>query len=134
MSHSYRELYYHLVWSTKYWLPVINGDIKKELLHYLKDKAIKLGCQVFEINAVSNHVHMLLYIPPDLAVAVVVKRLKGSSSHEIGKGLQNFSWQEGYGVITFRKSDLETVQNYIRNQERHHGEDSIEESLEEVRG
>ena len=35
-------------------------------------------------------------------------------------GVQSFAWQEGYGAFTVRASQLETVRNYIQQQEEHH--------------
>ncbi|MGE5605305.1 MAG: IS200/IS605 family transposase [Bacteroidota bacterium] len=126
MSHSLRELFYHLVWSTKYHEPIITANIKPVVLQLLKTKASDLGCRVYALNCVSDHVHLLLYIPPNLAVSKVINGLKGASSHEL-KGLStSFCWQEGYGIFTLRRSDLPVVESYIKNQERHHRENSFD--------
>ena len=133
MSHSFRELFYHLVWSTKYHEPFITTDIKPVLLQLLKTKALNLGCRVYALNCVSDHVHLLLYIPPNLAVSKAINGLKGTSSHEL-KGLSaSFCWQQGYGIFTLRRSDLPVVESYIKNQERHHRENSIEPMWEPPR-
>ena len=130
MSHSYQDLFYHFVWTPKYRTDLITKQIKSILLLFLKNKALSLGCRVFALNCMGDHVHMLLYIPARLSVAYVINVLKGSSSHEIKKISPDFSWQIGYGVTTLRRSDLPIVQKYIQNQEHHHQTDSIKKYLE----
>lgn len=120
MSHSRRELYYHLVWTTKYRLPHITTELKDKLLSFLINKGASLNCDIISINCVCDHLHLLMYIPPNLTVSDVVHGLKGASSHEFKQFIPNFSWQAGYSVTTLRKSDLPVVQNYIDEQEKHH--------------
>jgi putative transposase len=126
MTHSLRELFYHLVWSTKYHDPSITPIIKPVVLQLLNTKATALGCNVLELNCMNNHVHLLLYIPPNLAVSTVINGIKGSSSHELKKICPTFYWQQGYGIFTLRRSDLPIVQSYIKNQEQHHLANTIE--------
>jgi putative transposase len=121
MSHSHQELFYHLIWGTKYHQPLISDQLKPLLLDFLKAKALALECEVLALNCVSDHVHMLLFIPAKLAVASAFHGLKGASSHQF----KELKWQQGYGVFTLRRSDLPIVQQYIQNQEKHHQEGSI---------
>jgi REP element-mobilizing transposase RayT len=130
MSHSYRELFYHLVWSTKYHDPLITDAIKPVLLELLTGKAAALGCRIFAANCVRDHVHLLLYIPPSMAISTAINRLKGASSYELKKQLPNFCWQQGYSIFSLRRSDLPVVQEYIKNQEQHHREGSIHQLWE----
>jgi hypothetical protein len=46
---------------------------------------------------------MVLGIPPKIAVADVIKHLKGSSSHDINLEMNlgyQFQWQRGYGALS----------------------------------
>ncbi|HEX3043460.1 MAG TPA: transposase [Bacillota bacterium] len=76
MSHSYLELFYHLTWSTKYRQPMITDNIKPVLLGFLKTKALTLGCEIWALNCVSDHVHLLLSIPAKLAVSEAIMDLR----------------------------------------------------------
>jgi hypothetical protein len=64
----------------------------------------------------------------------LLQDIKGSSSKWINekKFLKvKFEWQEGYGAFSYAKSQVDTVINYIKNQERHHtGKTFREEYLE----
>ena len=71
-----------------------------------------------------DHVHMLISIPPKLAVASVVGVLKGKSSIWVAQNIagkkQNFVghkfWARGYYVSTVG-ADEKVIRAYIRNQE-----------------
>ena len=43
-------------------------------------------------------------------------------------------WQEGYGVLTLRKDEVEKVSRYIDNQETHHGSGKLSVPLERTAG
>ena len=72
----------------------------------------------------SDHVHILISIPPKYSVAEVIGYLKGKSSiwiaQNVERKLRNFLshkfWARGYFVSTVGR-DGETIRAYIRNQE-----------------
>ena len=72
----------------------------------------------------SDHVHMLMSIPPKYAVAKVVGFVKGKSAIHIARVFsgrrRNFSgqqfWARGYYVSTVGK-DEQAVREYIKKQE-----------------
>ena len=43
-------------------------------------------------------------------------------------------WQEGYGVLTLRKDEVEKVSRYIDNQETHHRLGRLSDVLERTEG
>ena len=46
----------------------------------MRDVAAGMECDVIEFNGEANHVHLLIVFPPKVALADLVKRLKGVSS------------------------------------------------------
>ena len=81
--------------------------------------------EIIEAHAMSDHIHMLVKIPPKLAVSSFMGYLKGKSSLMIFErhanlkykyGNRNF-WAKGYFVSTVGLND-EVVKEYIRNQEK----------------
>jgi REP element-mobilizing transposase RayT len=59
------------------------------------------------IGGIENHVHLLLGVPPTLAISQAVKLIKGGSSawiKETFPGLCGFGWQGGYGAFSVSKS------------------------------
>lgn len=95
--------------------------MKADFHKYLGGTVRGLGGTAFEINGIEDHVHLLVKIPPTVAVSDFLRDLKSNSSKK-GKELTDsrFSWQRRFGAFTVSESQFETVRNYIRNQEEHH--------------
>jgi putative transposase len=77
----------------------------------------------------SNHVHLLIGLPPALTLAEVVQKLKANSSRWLGENGMPFEWQKGYGAFSVSPSLLPTVLAYVRNQVEHHKKRSFEEEF-----
>jgi len=123
MLHSFVKIWIHIVWSTKKRTRLILPEkaiiIRENILEYAKENEILLE----SINIQPEHVHALILLPSDKMVKDIVKSIKGESSHYINASKlfqQPFSWQRGYGAFSIGASQVETVKNYIRNQEKHH--------------
>ena len=126
----YTRLLYHLVWATYEREPWLNTQRSAWLSRILGGKAAELGVFVHTIGNVSDHVHLVVGIPPTLAVSECVGQLKGASSHALNHHAPPFRWQEGYGAVTLCDEILGTVIAYVRNQKRHHRVGSVEDRLE----
>lgn len=72
-----------------------------------------------------DHVHMLLNVPPKIAVSSVVGYIKGKSAIHIARHFmkreRNYAgqvfWARGYFVDTVGR-DTETIRRYIADQEK----------------
>ncbi len=125
--------FYHLVWATRGREPLITPTLEPLVYRQLRQIAQHHGVNVHAVGGIADHVHMAVSVPPSLAVAVVVKRIKGASSRAIGKATnESFTWQGDYGVDTFSERHLPKVVAYINNQHRHHAEQTIWASIEEI--
>ena len=127
------RIYYHLVWATKNRLPVIDSTIEPRLFAYLVNKAKESGVIVYEINGWTDHIHMIVSIPPKHAVATIVKRLKGASAYDLNQSGSldaQFNWQRGYGVLTLGERQREKAEAYVRNQKEHHSKETTNIWLE----
>ncbi len=139
---SFWRLYYHIVWSTKNRAELITPELETELYGYLKGKADSHGVIVQAIGGIEDHVHLVASIPPRIAIANFVGKIKGSSSHHIKctfpKLDHEFNWQRGYGVLSLGQSRLPKAINYTLNQkENHHNHTTIpilEKETEEDEG
>ncbi len=130
----YWRLFYHVIWSTKYRLPLIEPAWEEELYGYMWGKATALECIPHAINGMMDHAHVVISIPPKIAVATVIGRLKGASSHranEIFVPNKAFAWQTEYGVFSFSEKALQSVVEYVNNQKQHHAENSVNMAMED---
>ena len=122
--------YYHIVWATRIREPIIRPEMEARLYGYLVRKAAELEVVVYAINGWTDHVHMLVAIPPKHSVSEVVKSLKGASSHDMGVQGISFEWQRGYGALTCGESQLSIARDYIDRQKSHHAENTLQKALE----
>lgn len=74
---------YHLVWVTKYRFKVLRGDIQVRLREIIRQTYAEMNVSIEKGVLSSDHVHMLVSIPPHLALSTVMQRIKGRSSHKI---------------------------------------------------
>jgi len=124
---SFWRTYYHLVWATKDIEPLITPNREAQLVAYLIRKANELGVRIYAVGVMSDHIHLIVAIPPRMAVADVVKGLKGFVSFAFGKG---FSWQRGYGVMTFGEGQRSQAMSYVQNQRQLHAHGETNRWLE----
>ena len=125
LSHTRWECKYHLVWIPKYRKKVIYLSLRKYLGEILRELATQKESKIIEGHLMSDHVHMLISIPPKYAVSQVVGFIKGKSAIQIARNFQgrkkNFVgqhfWARGYYVSTVGK-DEGAVRAYIKKQEK----------------
>ncbi len=129
MSHAYARNYVHLIFGTKDSRPWIRdiGRMHACLIGIAKEYKI----EVKGIGGTNDHVHVLMALPPKIAVATMVCKLKASSSKWMSDEGHLFAWQEGYGVFSVSVSNLTAVSEYIERQEEHHRKKSFREEFAE---
>ena len=124
LSHTRWNCKYHIVFIPKYRRKEIYGQLKSDIGKILRTLCEYKDVEIIEAHAMSDHIHMLVMIPPKLAVSSFMGYLKGKSSLMIFErhanlkykyGNRNF-WAKGYFVSTVGLKD-EVVREYIRNQE-----------------
>jgi len=124
LQHTLWECKYHLVFIPKYRRKALFLALRKDLGPVFRDLARRKGCRVEEGHLRSDHVHMLVSIPPKYAVAAIVGYLKGKSAIHIARTYRgkerNFTgehfWARG-DFVSSVGADEHTVREYIRNQE-----------------
>lgn len=132
---SYWRLFYHLVWATKQRLPEIDDARSAVLMEMIPGIAREDGAMVHAIGTMPDHVHVAISIPPRVAIAQVVSRVKGSTSHRFGhddRAETWHGWQAEYGVISLTEKSLPRVVEYVRNQSQRHANNEIYFGLEQM--
>ena len=129
MSHTHAANFVHCVFGTKERRNLIPAELQERLYAYLTGIADNLGFKILAAGGTSNHVHLLIGLPPVLTLAEVVQKLKANSSRWVGESRVQFEWQKGYGAFSVSPSLLKTVQAYIRNQAEHHRRRSFEDEF-----
>jgi len=124
LNHSKWECKYHVVFIPKYRKKTIYVELRPHLGEVFRELARRKGCEIEEGHVMSDHVHMLIAIPPKYAVSQVIGYMKGKAAIHIARNFagrkKNFVgqhfWARGYFVSTVGR-DEEVIRQYIRNQE-----------------
>ena len=125
LSHSKWECKYHIVFIPKCRRKTLYVQLRQYLGEVFRRLAEQRESRIEEGHLMSDHVHMMISIPPKYAVSQVVGYIKGKSAIHLartyGGHRRNFAgqsfWARGYFVSTVGR-DEEVIRNYIRNQEQ----------------
>jgi putative transposase len=124
LSHTVWDCKYHIVWIPKYRKKSLFKDLRQYLGPVIRDLARQKECKIEEGHLMSDHVHILISIPPKIAVSKAVGFIKGKSAISIARNYmgrranytgQSF-WARGYHVSTVGR-DEQMIREYIRHQE-----------------
>lgn len=119
---TFTQIYIQLIFSPKHRESLLFDSFRPRVFEYLSGIITNLGHKSIIINGPSDHVHLFLGLNPKISISETVKELKRGSSIFINQQKfvpGKFEWQEGYGGFSYGKSQIETVYNYIQNQEQH---------------
>ncbi len=109
---------------------MITKDLRPRLHQYLGGMVNGLHGTPLEINGTADHVHVLARIKPVISIAEFMSKFKSISSGWARRQTRGkFKWQLKYGAFSVSQSQVERVQQYIRNQEAHHSRISFEEEF-----
>ncbi|QYO62464.1 IS200/IS605 family transposase [Leptolyngbya sp. 7M] len=124
--------YYHLVWATYNRLPLISEASESELYCRITSKCESMECRLYAIGGIADHVHLVVSIPPKLAVAEFARQIKGSSSRFMNQRypICQFAWQREYGVFSLGSKQLDQAITYVQNQKSHHASGTILRAIE----
>jgi len=123
-----------MVFATKNRKPLLHNEIRYEVQKHIiancKEKQIYLQA----INGYTDHLHCLISLGKEQSIAKISQLIKGESSFWINENkltAEQFSWQDDYFAVSVSHSQLESVINYIKNQEEHHSKKSFNDEVEE---
>jgi putative transposase len=114
--------YTNLVFSTKERRQLITAAVEDELHKYIGGIVRNLGGNLLEANGMPDHLHLLLKIPPKIAISDILRDIKANSSSWLNhrSRIHKFGWQDGFSAFTVSQSLMPRVATYIRNQKQHH--------------
>ncbi len=133
LAHTTWNCKYHVVFAPKYRREIFYGEKREEIGKILRELCSWKGINIIEAEVCTDHIHMLVEIPPKMSVSSFMGFLKGKSSliiHERHANLKykhgNRSfWCRGYYVDTVGKN-TKKIAEYIQNQLK---EDKLQNQL-----
>mgnify|MGYP000071479080 FL=1 len=123
LSHSKWNCKYHIVFAPKFRRKVFYGEKKREIGKILRTLCEWKGVKIVEAELCPDHIHMLVEIPPKIAVSSFVGYLKGKSTTMIFEQFPELKykyrnrefWCKGYYVDTVGKNQRR-IAEYIKHQ------------------
>ena len=125
LSHTIYECKYHLIFCPKYRRRILKDEIReyarREIENLLRQKE---GIEIIEMNVQSDHIHLVVWIPPKYAVSEVMGYLKGKLAIRIFQRYEKLGkqfwgrhlWGRGYCVSTIG-IDEKRIREYVQWQE-----------------
>ena len=134
---TYTQILYQIVFSTKKRERTLKEKDQEKLYAYICGILKNKKCNLYRINGVEDHIHIITHIHPSVTISSLVKDIKLSTSSWIKENsyFPSFNgWQAGYGAFTYSISEKDKLIEYVKNQKRHHFRKSfIEEYIEILR-
>ena len=130
---SWVKVYMHMVFSTKNRKPFLNSPaLRKNVFQHIKKNATEKEIWLDCVNGYEDHAHCLISLGKEQSISKVAQLIKGESSFWINQNkltAEKFIWQDDYWVVGVSESRLESVRNYIHNQESHHSKKSFSDEI-----
>src|SRR6202049_3763497 len=125
LSHSKWECKYHVVFIPKCRRKTLYGELRRHLGEVFHKLAQQKESRIEEGHLMSDHVHMMISIPPKYAISQVVGFIKGKSAIHLarvyGERKRSFVgqhfWARGYFVPTVGRDEA-LIRESIRKQEQ----------------
>ena len=136
LSHTIYECKYHLIFCPKYRRRILKDEIKeyarREIENLLRQKE---GIEIIQMNVQSDHVHLVVWIPPKYSISEVMGYLKGKLAIRIFQRYEKLGkqfwgrhlWGRGYCVSTIG-IDETRIREYVQWQKKK------EQEIEKLQG
>ena len=125
-SHCMYDIKFHIVWITKYRKPVLTGKIKIRTRELIRVTCEKNEVEILAGHVSSDHIHLLVSVPPHLSASKLVQYIKGYSSRKLQMEYKelnkiywgNHMWARGYFVASSGNVTDDIIAEYIMNQDK----------------
>lgn len=123
MAGTFSQLYVQVVFAVKGRENLIKKEFRTEIFEYIAGIIKGKNQKPIIVNGVGDHVHLFVGLRPSISISDLVRDVKNNSSNFINSKKYvagRISWQEGYAAFSYSQSQIDSVFNYIQNQESHH--------------
>ena len=134
MANTYSQIYLHFVFAVHGRQNLIARQHKEELHKYITSLVQARKAKLLAVHCMPDHAHLFVGFSPAVLISDFVKEIKVQSNEFINNKQWirgNFSWQQGYGVFSYGRSQINQVCQYIINQEHHHRIKTFKEEYHE---
>ena len=123
-AHATYDLKFHLVWITKYRKPALRGAVGLRVRELIRKMCATLDVEIIKGHVAVDHVHLLVSVPPQLAVSELMQRIKGRSSRRMLDEFDTLKkqfwghhlWARGYFAVSSGNVTDDVIARYIELQ------------------
>ena len=101
---------------------MLNDEISSDLKTIIAEVCSKHDSELFEVEVMTDHVHVLVEVDPQFGIHRLIKAIKGRSSRILRAKYKSLRsriptlWTNSYFVSSVGGAPLELVKQYIENQ------------------
>ena len=120
--HSDTLLLAHVIWATSDRKATLSHEFDGWFAYFAADTCRRIECDLLAVGNASDHVHVVARLSPSVALADMVRRLKGGSSHawNAHPHARPLRWQTGYWARSIEQEGLSPLTAYVRGQRARH--------------
>ena len=128
-SHKVGINFWHIEFGTKYRYKMFGKDKQNNLIIACLRKVCNThNIKIHVLEAMSDHVHMMVTLPHNITESKAMQLIKGGSAFKFFRNHpksklrlpQGHLWSAGGCATTVGYNEFSTVFNYIKNQREHH--------------
>ncbi len=102
-----------------------------DICRYINGIIENISGKLLAAGGDEDHVHILFALPKDKSLIDCVRTIKSNSSRWFRENYNaEFEWQKGYAAFSVSRSNVYVVSRYIRNQQEHHRQMTLQEECE----
>jgi len=120
-THKAYGLYVHITWHTWRRQPSVHRADVLHVVDAMREAAQRCGVHIQEQAVLTDHVHIVASLRPDVTLASFVRHAKSESARRLNlNGNGGFRWARGYFAESLSRNHIATACVYVAKQHRRH--------------
>ena len=113
---------YHIIWCTKYRRTALSAEIQDRFKELVLHSQENYGYIVRALETMTDHVHLLISIPPTESVGILIGKLKGMTAKALREEFPHLKsrlpnlWTRSYFVASTGGVTLQALKQYVETQ------------------
>ncbi len=126
LTHTIWHCQYHIVWTPKYRLRILTGQVAAEVNRCIRAFSEQKNCEIIELSVQIDHVHLIVLVPHKISISDFVGVVKGRVAIRVLNKFRhlkqkpywgNHFWSRDYCADTVGL-DSEMIRKYVQYQEK----------------
>ncbi|MCG9134881.1 IS200/IS605 family transposase [Candidatus Poribacteria bacterium] len=113
---------YHIIWCTKYRRSALSEEIQARFKELVLESQEKYGYIIRALETMTDHVHLLVSIPPTENVSIMIGKIKGITAKALREEFPHLKsrlpnlWTRSYFVASTGSVTLAVLKQYVASQ------------------